>query len=247
MLYGYGILNNHVPTLKATVMRGAGVAPSTLGVGLYSVYKAESNANDSLNTYNGTAMGGLTYTAGKSGNAFTGNGTTAYVSLPNDSFNFTGNFSISGWINLNSVSGNQCIFANLSYVAGVSNGWLLLMRNNKLYFEFYKNNGTLDYLASNTNFTTSTWYHINIVRVASTSTKIYINGTLDISNSSTYNPTYASSIPIPSSIGAWKYDATTATQFTNGKIDEVNVWNREVTATEVTELYNAGTGKFYPY
>jgi hypothetical protein len=250
MIYGYGYVNNHMPTLKATVMRGGSIAPSSLLTGLYAVYKGESNTNDSLGNYNGTPYGGLTYSGGKSGNAFNLNGTTAYVSLPNDSFNFTGNvtgnFSISCWINLNSVSGNQAIFSNLSYLAGVSNGWFLLMRNNKLYFEFYQSNGTYDYLTSNTNLSTSAWYHISVVRVFSQSTKIYINGALDISNSSTYNPSYASGIPIPSAIGAWKYDALTAIMYLNGKIDEVNVWNRELTATEVTTLYNSGTGKFYP-
>jgi hypothetical protein len=246
MLYGYGILNNHVPTLRAA-MRGGSSSSSTLSTSLYAVYKAESNANDSLATYNGTAQGGLTYTSGKSGNAFTLNGTTAYVSLPNDSFNFTVNFSISAWINLNTVSGNQCIMSNLSFVSPISNGWLLVMRSNRLYIEFYKNNNTYNALSSTSTFSTSTWYHIVVVRVASQSRKIYINGVEDRSDTSTFNPTYASSIPIPSSIGAWKYDPINVTQYTNGKIDEVNIWNKELTATEVTELYNAGTGKFYPY
>jgi hypothetical protein len=35
--------------------------------------------------------------------------------------------------------------------------------------------------------------------------------------------------------------------FNGSKVDELNIWNKELTATEVTELYNAGTGKFYPY
>ena len=50
-----------------------------LNINLYAVYKAESNANDSLGTYNGTAQAGLTYSAGKSGNAFVFNGTNAFV------------------------------------------------------------------------------------------------------------------------------------------------------------------------
>jgi len=31
-----------------------------------------------------------------------------------------------------------------------------------------------------------------------------------------------------------------------GKLDEIAIWkNRELTSTEVTELYNSGAGKFY--
>ena len=48
-------------------------------------------------------------------------------------------------------------------------------------------------------------------------------------------------------IGANKYDTSNYQEFFNGNIDEVNLWNKELTATDVTELYNAGTGKFYPY
>ena len=58
-----------------------GVLPSTLLTNLYAVYKAENNANDSLGTYNGTAQGGLTYTTGKSGNAFVFNGVNADILL----------------------------------------------------------------------------------------------------------------------------------------------------------------------
>jgi hypothetical protein len=29
-------------------------------------------------------------------------------------------------------------------------------------------------------------------------------------------------------------------------LDEMNIWNKELTSTEITELYNIGTGKFYP-
>jgi hypothetical protein len=210
--------------------------------------------NDAVGTNNGTRPSstltggalGPSFTTGKIGKAFTFDGLNDYVSLGNDKFNFAGSFSISAWVNLNTVSGNQTIMSNLSYVSNISNGWLLLMRNNKLYFEFYKNNGTYDYLATNTNLTTSTWYHITVVRVASQSTKLYINGVLDSSNASAFNPTYTSSIPIPSSIGAWKYDASNVINFTNGKIDALNIWNRELTAADVTELYNAGTGKQYP-
>jgi hypothetical protein len=30
------------------------------------------------------------------------------------------------------------------------------------------------------------------------------------------------------------------------KLDAIGVWNRVLTATEVTELYNSGNGKQYP-
>jgi len=229
-----------------SVYNADSVGSSSLKTSLYSAYNGESNANDSFGSNNGTPQGGLTYATGKIGNAFNFNGTNSYVNLGNDKFNFTGNFSISGWIYLNTVSGNQGILSNLSFVSpNISNGFLLLMRNQKLSFELYQNNNTYTPITSTANLNSSTWYHISIVRVASQSTKIYINGILDNSNSSTYNPTYSSSIPIPSTIGAWKYDSTNVAQYTNGRIDALNVWQKELTQEEITDLYNSGNGSQY--
>ena len=33
----------------------------------------------------------------------------------------------------------------------------------------------------------------------------------------------------------------------NANIDETGIWNRALTDAEITQLYNAGTGKFYPF
>jgi len=227
--------------LKATV--------SSLLTGLFAVYKGESNTNDSLGNYNGTPYGGLTYSAGKSGNCFTFNGTTGYINLGDNIFNsFTSDFSISMWINVNSVSGNQALFSNLSYNASnISNGFFVLLRSNSIYFELYNNNNTYEALTTGGYVSTGTWYHVVITRKAGTRSRIYVNGTLINSNTSTLNPTYDTSIiPIPSSIGAWKYDSSHVISYANGNIDELYTYNKELTSTEVTTLYNSGTGKFYP-
>ena len=228
-----------------------GPQPSTpLTTGLYAVYKAENNANDSLGTYNGTAIGGLTYAAGKSGNAFNFNGTNAYVDLGNNIFNsFTSDFSVSMWFNVNTVSGNQTLFSTLSYNSGngIGNGWFITLRSNALVFEIYTNSGSSSALSSGNIINTSTWYNVIITRKGATGSKVYINGSLISSNSSTLDVTYnTSSLQIPCSIGAWKYASVSVGNYTNGKIDELNIWNKELTAADVTALYNGGTGKFYP-
>ena len=164
MFYGYGILNNHVPTLRAA-MKGGSSNP--LNTSLYAVYKGESNANDSLGTYNGTAQGGLTYTTGKSGNAFTFNGTNAYVGLPNNSINFTGDFSISLWVNLASLSGSQVLFNNFKQV-GLNNyyGYLIFAHNNNLYFR--NQDGTIIAYDTIAPFSsTNSWSNIVITRKTS--------------------------------------------------------------------------------
>jgi len=50
------------------------------------------------------------------------------------------------------------------------------------------------------------------------------------------------------SIGAFKYGVSSVSEYqANGnKIDAVNVWQKELTQSEITELYNSGNGKQYP-
>lgn len=229
---------------------------STLGTGLYAVYKAENNANDSLLNYNGTPMGGLTYSTGKSGNAFQFNGTTSYVGLPNNTFNFTGDFSISSWVNFKSGSGsaNGYIFINWTAITWTSNlaGWRFSTSGNGIYFTTYNGTQTSVLLGTGSGIPaldSSGWRHIVFTRTGTTY-KLWLDGGAYTATSTTMlAPKYQGTI-IPK-IGRLG-DATMGgfDDYNSNKIDidEVNVWkDKALTAAEVTELYNAGTGKFYPY
>jgi len=235
------------------ILAGRGVIPSTLLTSLVSAYKAENNANDSLGTNNGTAQGGLTYSTGKSGNSFTFNGSNSYVKLTTNSFQFTGDFSYSFWLYMPTAAGSpQGLFMNFAYDGsnfygfGVHYDNLLRMR----IFNGTSNNNinalTCDYkdLGYENSWNLITYTHKN------GSNKMYINNTLITSNTSTINPIYYSN-HVPA-IGAFHYGSgfSNLVQYyamNNSKIDELNVWNKELTSTEVTELYNSGSGKFYPY
>jgi hypothetical protein len=260
MFYGYGILNNHVPTLRATTMRGGSASP--LLTSLYAVYKAESNANDSLATYNGTAVGGLTYTSGKSGNAFTFNGTNSLVKYPANSMNFAGDFSISVWLNIPSGylgSDRIDLLSNITmpYWYNSPKGFWLFTSG--VQVNFYLSNGTTDVgvvwddTTGGTIKGNSGWINIVATRKSSTRSNLYVNGVLKASNTSTLNPDYSLTNQTPACGALYIVDSAGVVRNSdsfarNGtQIDELNVWTKELTSTEVTELYNAGAGKFYPY
>ena len=222
---------------------------STLNTNLYAVYKAENNTNDSLGTYNGTAIGGLTYAAGKSGNSFVGNGTNACISLPNNSMNMTGDCSFSFWTNLATNTTTQTIVSTYAIISSIQYGYIIRFNTNGgVTFSAYSGAGTTIFntFPSGGAFPTNTWKHIIITKTNS-QIKWYIDGVA----STVYNGAYTMSFH-PSNkaaIGAlYQYSGTSSADFlSNGtKLDELNVWNRVLTATEVTELYNGGTGKFYP-
>jgi hypothetical protein len=221
--------------LKSTV--------SSLLTSLYAVYKAESNANDSLGLYNGTAQGGLTYSAGKSGNAFVGNGTNAYVSLPNNALNSLGStFSISCWVSVVNTDGLQSIISSIARNAGNYYG-VSLYNYGYMWFQIGIGTPSVVNLIEPSPITYNTWTHIVITK-SSSGAKIYRNGTLTASNSSSTPPSFHTTNYC--SIGAQQ---NTSYQYYAGngtKIDEVNIWTKELTSTEITSLYNTGTGKFYP-
>lgn len=231
------------------IIAGKGTPPSTLLTNLVSVYKAENNTNDSLGTNNGTAQGGLTYSTGKSGNAFTFNGSNAYVNFANDSFKFTGDFSINLWVNISSSTTNSVFIQNYFYQGGVGEGgWLLEHRNNG-NLRFYMCTSLL--AATQLNYSYSGkyngWHMLTITKANGNGVlRLYIDDTLVSIN---YNPgVLFYNTTNYSTIGVSKYVGGASGYVENGgKIDEVGLWNKQLTTTEITELYNSGSGKFYPY
>lgn len=216
---------------------------STLLNNLYAVYKAENNANDSFGTNNGTAQGGLTYASGINGNSFVFNGTNAYVSLPNNSLNPTGDFSISFLVKFNSVAST---YINLieNYYAPSSNryGYSIYLQSGKIRFATY--NGSIANIAQSTNtFVINQWYNIILSKKTSTAPKLYINGVSDnfsqvlgdVTNNIVYNS-------LCKSLFGVDFD-TSYNSYLNGYLDEIYFYNKELTSTEITELQT----KYYPF
>jgi hypothetical protein len=80
------------------------------------------------------------------------------------------------------------------------------------------------------------WYHLVGVRDTSAGTlKLYVNGTLAGSTSSCVAPTATGNTVI----GRAKYGGNQV-DFWRGAIDQVHVYDRALTDTEVTQLYSSG-------
>jgi hypothetical protein len=223
----HGILANSVPL-------------NSLNTGLFGVYNGDNNANDSFGTNNGTAVGGLTYTTGKINNAFQFNGTNAQVNLANNSLNsLADTFSVSCWVYFNTISGGQCVLSNFNTSGGVYGFTIFLSASQGLALSRF-NGSTEDYLNIGA-IGTGQWYHCVVTRKPN-ATKVYLN-TTSASNTSSLTTAYNSSCNVSIGTrpdGVWR--------FGNGAlIDALTIWNKELTATEVLNLYNSGNGKQYPY
>jgi len=224
---------------------------SSLNTSLYAAYNAESNANDSFGTNNGTAVGGLTYTTGKIGNAFQFNGTNAYVELGDVMDVGTSSWSYSMWFKTNDAVNNGICFSK-SFAGGESGRFWGGYFNNRFSWNFQADTNVIYTETNNGSIVNNTWYHVVCILDRNDKLKLYINGSLQTLNvtSGTNNlipyVSYNFNTNKPFRIGAYTdSDNTTATALINGQIDAFNVWNKVLTQSEITELYNSGNGAQY--
>ena len=203
-----------------------------------------SSPADSVSTKHGTIVGGVTYTPGVVGNALQFDGSTGYVSLPNDSLNFTGDFSVSLWVNFNgsngTLIGSTCFGNNSSPQEGTS-GWNLAYVNGYLNFNLYNDNSHVG-LEKNNIIVSNAWNHI-VITSKSGSNKIYANGVLVLTNTSTMRPNYRKTVSTRLG-GSSTY---LPNSYFTGKMDAVTTWSKIITDDEITQLYNMGGGIQYPF
>jgi len=235
MMYGYGnsmfLFNNGIIATPAS---------NPLWNSLYAVYKAESNADDSLGVYDGTAQGGLTYGTGVDGNAFVSNGTNAYVALPNNTFDsLTGDFSVSANVYLTSIPSSppMCVLTSMRRDSGNYYGFAILIDNGIAWLQISQGGTTneVNLKAFGYPLTFGSWYNL-IFTHSSSGSAIYINNVLRASNSSSVNAVFHPTLNY-CSIGAQQQTPSYQYWLPNGsKIDELYVWNREITSDERVEL-----------
>ena len=232
--YGTAVSSNAI----LTVLQGDPcVSPPA---GLVSWWAAENNANDPVGGNNGSLQGGATYAAGEVGLAFSLNGSGAYVQVPDSDLGAfgTNNFTIELWAKFNAVPGGNpgnptggLIIAN-DEGPGNQNKWMFATGGGQI--SFHVNSPTIGPIfLINAPFTpvVNQWYHLAVVRNGTTFT-VYRNGVAIGSQSSGVN------IPNPNApltIGmAEGY-------YFNGLLDEVSIYRRNLSASEIAAIYDAGS------
>ena len=199
-----------------------------------------SSAGNQLGVDNGTLMNGASLSTGKIGQAFTFDGVNDYVSLPNNSLNLT-TFSISAWVNPSNTVGSRTILNSANYVSALDYGWKFRIIDGQLSLQIFSTGGLINEYKGG-GISTNTWTHVSATRING-STKLYINGSLvgsQTSGSINNNPNFTTTTYC--SIGSLT-SAVSPISFFIGSIDSINVWQKELTQSEVTELYNSGNGK----
>jgi len=216
------------------------VTPSDLRLQLkFDESSGNVAADSSVRGFNATLVNAPTFTAGKINNALTVSNTLSqYAALPTGVVNGMTNFTIMGWVKLNSRLANGRMFDfGTSTAPGAGTGaYMFLTPYNGSNMRFaittsgYNNEQGINVTALNTGI----WTHV-AVTLSGNLARLYVNGVLSGSNNTmTLNP---------SSLGATTQNYLGKSQFSgdsyfNGSFDDFRIYSRALSAGEIALFQN---------
>jgi hypothetical protein len=221
---------------------------------LKAYYKFADNGTNSATTDQGLGSSadmtvtGATYATGKLGNAISFDGTNDYTTIGSSTsqFNFMHNttheWTVSFWFKSSDMSSMGMIFTTMKDTSSQYYG-VAIRRNNSSTMAVNFGAGTNQNRLQDTKAGFSTdgnWHHIVITAKASDSTNSleYWQDGVSLGTTSNsgkvFSDTDASFAPY---IGQANSD-----QYLDGALDELSIWNRRLSDSEIATLYNSGTG-----
>ena len=230
--------------INSLYLAGIGGAPIAFQ-NLSGWWPLNGNANDySGNGNNGTEYGNLNMIPYKAKYPSTShvlaaqfNGQSSYVGIPpSPNIDMTGNIiSVGAWVYLKKNNGNlQEVFSNEPTGGGV---YLWIDGSNMVHFGY--NHGTGE-VVSSSGIAEGSWNQLFGV-YNGTALKIYINGALSNTISSTSNINALNW----TFIGGYGGSAEKATSgFINGSIANVQIYNTSLSTPEIQNLYQVGISAF---
>lgn len=181
---------------------------------------------------NGTLQGGPTWVTGKIGKALQFDGVDDYIDCgAGTSLHLDGNsFTIAAWIKLDQISRNNNFVGKGGTEAANQLLHFGIRSSNNWMFAFYSNDLNVQGAPA-----VGTWYHLVGTYDATTNNKkLYLNGSLIGQNTPSSDLLNTDSYPLL--IGARN---ASDHYYTKGLIDEVRLYDRVLTAAEISAAYNA--------
>jgi len=188
-------------------------------------------AFDSSSNDNDGTISGATWTSGKSGSALSFDGVNDYVSVGSDSsLNIVDAITIEAWVKTTSnneitVVGRGSSQSDHSFHFAVENGYPVFIFANGYSMT------TGDLITGSKQVNDGIWHHI-VGRFNGSTIEIYVDGEYDSGILKTTKP--FSNNDIPTNIGVLGGYST----YFDGTIDEVKIYARALTASEIQASYN---------
>jgi len=207
--------------------------PSTVPLtGLIYYYKLDVNSNDNYGSNNAISSVGVTYSAGKVGNAafFSGAGNSNIV------YNFSGiittKASISFWIKLTNHTPTVASKTGIIYTNTGSAVSHYPFIDGNIYCSILT--GTRKSVGTGIIANRTQWHMITVTAdTVANVWKFYQNGTLVMTST-------VGTLTMRSTDGT--FGKSEAAVYLDGAIDEVAIYNIALTQAEINSLYNSGSG-----
>ena len=206
--------------------------------GLVSYYKLDANSNDSVGSNNGTDTAISYANPGIIGNCATFNG-SSYIDIPYNINLDPTLVSVSAWIKTSATT-RQIIFRN-GY-GGSTKGYQLYVEETTGTLGFYAYHTVSSKLITSTNpVNDGNWHHV-VGLYDGTNISIYIDGV------SAQTPVAFSGFLYDSSVDCYIGNDSAITNYPFiGSIDELAIFSRALSASEISSLYNSGVGRALQY
>ena len=142
----------------------------------------------------------------------------------------SGSFSIEVWVKSNATNGNTQTILSKRFNTNSTDGYDLRLINNSISFNW--NNGNA--ITSTYPIDGNRWYHI-AVTFSGSNYNLYIDGILVTGPISGVNP---SSNSVNFIVGAMDQNNVTPFNYFNGWMDELRIWNTELTLDQIHQMMN---------
>ena len=189
---------------------------------------------DLIGSNDGTLVNGVGYNS-SNGGSLSFDGSNDYVNISDNSALNPSYISLSCWVKFNNVNIRRQLIAKRN-TGQEGSYWFYVSASNQIMWDTYQNNIRNRQIVT-FSFLANTWY--NLVATYSSSSKIiYLNGNSISSNSGGNQLTSVSNdIRIGRDTSSFQYEL-------NGNVSQVSIYNRALTAAEISQNYNALKGRY---
>src|SRR3989338_6275013 len=212
-----------------------GIQVSDLQKGLVGQWKFDGNAKDSTPYANNGTVTGATLTTDRKGTAnkaYSFNGTTDYVDAGSGaSLNITTAITLEAWVKPSAFGADP---RDIISKHGADEAYILRYLD-ATHWSFQLYDSSWKSVSSDANTITDTWVHLVGTWESGGSMKIYVNGVKQASETAFTGPIRISAVTV--AIG--RMSGAGGAEYFGGLIDDVRVYNRALSATEITALYES--------
>jgi hypothetical protein len=188
----------------------------------------------------GTRSGGVTISDG----AMVFDGANGHFTGGNIGLNHTSIRTFSTWVNVNSLASAQ--FIQSFELGGAYRGIFNIETNGKLRLELTATTNGIRFFSTNT-LATGNWYHVAYVvnesinlsgGVSTNIVELYINGNKEIISTSSIGGSATATTNL--------FIARVTTNYLNGSLGSTQMFNKILSPTEISQIYNAGKDAYSP-